>query len=406
MINSILNNKIFSKLRHPPGINFWILWLHADSVKCRHHMRALVAVPHGKSKFLRGSYYIAQYIAWIIFFAWQHSWRAIRYLAKKEKKRNAHVLSMSYLRMMLNYIWIYHIPLPSILRYQLLERPEQVLDHIYIHEIPKWQHALSNTIGRQESRLLTDKDYFSKKCERQQIAAIKTLGVIAIGEIDAKLSWIFQQEQSIFIKPPSANRSEDCFHLFIKDGRVVLRAMNRQEEYIDRNQIISHLTAANKKHPLITQPLLTNMAIWDDLSPSDELITMRIITEYYLQEVVVISGVIEIPKEDGGRYYDVIPINPINGMIHDRYFKHIQESIDEHQQALLTKLAGTTVPLWTDLVCDLHKAHQLCPNIHLVGWDAAITPDGPVIIEGNFGWGTHSFTLNELAIKKLKDIII
>lgn len=44
---------------------------------------------------------------------------------------------------------------------------------------------------------------------------------------------------------------------------------------------------------------------------------------------------------------------------------------------------GFVIPYWTETVEMLKKAAQVIPEIHIVGWDVAITPNGPVLIEGN-----------------------
>jgi len=51
-------------------------------------------------------------------------------------------------------------------------------------------------------------------------------------------------------------------------------------------------------------------------------------------------------------------------------------------------IVGFRVPFWQDareMVID--AARKFLP-IKTIGWDVAITPDGPMIIEGNTNWGT------------------
>ena len=49
---------------------------------------------------------------------------------------------------------------------------------------------------------------------------------------------------------------------------------------------------------------------------------------------------------------------------------------------------GFQIPYWTETLDMLRNASRLVPDIHIVGWDVAITPNGPVIIEGNESFHT------------------
>ena len=44
---------------------------------------------------------------------------------------------------------------------------------------------------------------------------------------------------------------------------------------------------------------------------------------------------------------------------------------------------GLQIPYWNETLSMLKQASKLVPEIHLVGWDVAITPNGPNLIEGN-----------------------
>ena len=46
-------------------------------------------------------------------------------------------------------------------------------------------------------------------------------------------------------------------------------------------------------------------------------------------------------------------------------------------------LVGITLPYWNEIQVMLREATKEIPQVAYVGWDIAITPDGPIIIEGN-----------------------
>ena len=41
------------------------------------------------------------------------------------------------------------------------------------------------------------------------------------------------------------------------------------------------------------------------------------------------------------------------------------------------------LPFWNEVVEMLKRAMEEIPKVAYIGWDVAITPNGPVIIEGN-----------------------
>ena len=54
-----------------------------------------------------------------------------------------------------------------------------------------------------------------------------------------------------------------------------------------------------------------------------------------------------------------------------------------------TSIVGFQVPLYEQVVPMLERAARVVPEVPYVGWDVAITPDGPVIIEGNPNSGVY-----------------
>lgn len=48
---------------------------------------------------------------------------------------------------------------------------------------------------------------------------------------------------------------------------------------------------------------------------------------------------------------------------------------------------GLQMPQWDQILELSLRAARVSPNLRSVGWDVALTPDGPVIIEGNPDWG-------------------
>jgi len=46
-----------------------------------------------------------------------------------------------------------------------------------------------------------------------------------------------------------------------------------------------------------------------------------------------------------------------------------------------------TLPDWPLLIDASHRAQAQFPGIWAIAWDWVLTADGPVLLEGNVGWG-------------------
>ncbi|MDD2207846.1 MAG: sugar-transfer associated ATP-grasp domain-containing protein [Bacilli bacterium] len=117
----------------------------------------------------------------------------------------------------------------------------------------------------------------------------------------------------------------------------------------------------------------------------DSVNTLRLFTFYDGKESHVLNSVFKIGN--GG-----VTDNFSSGSMYtftDDKGKIIVPAIDQEDNIYSIhpitkeKLVGFTVPLYFD-ACDLaKKASKVVPDVKYIGWDIAITSDGPVIIEGN-----------------------
>ena len=81
-----------------------------------------------------------------------------------------------------------------------------------------------------------------------------------------------------------------------------------------------------------------------------------------------------------------------------------------------TAFKGTQIPYWEEIIDMLRRAVPLADKISNIGWDVAITPHGPIIIEANtipgfnsaqyrgFGWVTDGFYYQPLFDEGMKGI--
>ena len=71
------------------------------------------------------------------------------------------------------------------------------------------------------------------------------------------------------------------------------------------------------------------------------------------------------------------------GYTHDREWRY--SKMEEHPDSHIPFL-GREIPFYREAAGLAMSAHRLFPSLRTVGWDVAVTPDGPVLIEGNHNW--------------------
>ena len=85
-------------------------------------------------------------------------------------------------------------------------------------------------------------------------------------------------------------------------------------------------------------------------------------------------------RATGGYAVNIKP----NGVLDARAIGH-HNSIMEHPDTG-TRFEGFQIPYWTEVRELVKRVHEQLPDIKSIGWDVAITSDGPVLIEGNDNW--------------------
>ncbi len=78
-------------------------------------------------------------------------------------------------------------------------------------------------------------------------------------------------------------------------------------------------------------------------------------------------------------------------MLHE-YYKGVFDSLPpverlESDPVTDVQFKDRRIPMWDGVKDVALRAAETFPYVRAVGWDIAVTPDGPVILEGNWAWG-------------------
>lgn len=111
-------------------------------------------------------------------------------------------------------------------------------------------------------------------------------------------------------------------------------------------------------------------------------------------EILIDFGMLRVGREGSitdnlhqGGY--VVNINVENGSIGEKTFGYKEEEgpwIEEKEERIKDFFTDCKVPFWHDIVSLAKKAASFSPELRSVGWDIAISKNGPVLMEGNDNW--------------------
>mgnify|MGYP003150504758 FL=1 len=62
-------------------------------------------------------------------------------------------------------------------------------------------------------------------------------------------------------------------------------------------------------------------------------------------------------------------------------------------------IADFQLPMFDEVIAFVDKVARHVPQVKYVGWDIAVTPDGPVLIEGNWATGVYENKPSVLGIR-------
>jgi hypothetical protein len=147
---------------------------------------------------------------------------------------------------------------------------------------------------------------------------------------------------------------------------------------------------ARKKSALLIQPLLRNHQELADLA-EESLIVIRVITCQDKEGMVTVThamlrilGMLESKWQTTVEF--AAPIDLASGrlgpMTGDKG-EMATRRFERHPILTDVQVAGRMVPQFKKLLAEAAAAHRACGDRFIVGWDIAVTPDGPVIVEGN-----------------------
>lgn len=231
---------------------------------------------------------------------------------------------------------------------------------------------------------LNDKDFFAEFCTAQGFPHARTLGRIS----PTGCEWFVPREEiafDLFCKPQKGLGAK---------GTAVFRAAG-PDQFINEAGEVIPLSGVEKTlqgmGTMLVQKRLSNHPAIADMA-RDSLLTVRVIScrnERDEPEVCLamlrLLAVLERDRSDlpDGEYATPIQLETgVLGMLAGDEMKTSPFRSAVHP-ATGRVVAGRILPEWDAVKALALKLHGALPHRVVVGWDIAVTPDGPVVLEGN-----------------------
>ncbi|WP_087459595.1 sugar-transfer associated ATP-grasp domain-containing protein [Oleiphilus messinensis] len=328
-----------------------------------------------------------QLLSWINWFAFLSWFEIVRHfiINARNVSREYHIPLWKQFSELVYVALYYGIPPEEYYLFSLFQSIADIEDYVYCCERKVWhdtfqlQRAISGferpisglersiSANNDSIELLRDKARFSEEIRRCGVITTPTLVFLASGASD--LSPLFQQK-SLFLKPVSGSRAQNCFKLTFdsssEDYELEHYQRDNSHAYYGKPEIQAFVQKLVMGEPYIVQPLLVNHP-WFDCVATSELCVFRIITANDSGRVELVAGVLEITGPDG---------------VKQNYNVNIDTG------TISVSHVDCTVPDWIGICESCMKAHAQLSDLLTIGWDLALTPEGVVLLEGNYSWAT------------------
>jgi hypothetical protein len=333
------------------------------------------------------------WLRWVGYSAWLASWRMDRAQRRNNALENWPPGS-GWRVLRLALAWC--IPPRDSVRFGLHRRPEAALDYVFDQELGGWHRLCSLPLGlsRASLALLQDKPRLSEALGAAGIPMAPILAVVARETPERPLSSFLRDATPVFCKMRSGNQGRGAFAAWrVGDGWAGRTFIGQP---LENSQAVEQAwQALLQLDDALIQPRLDNHPALAGLGLAGEAITVRYISEWRVNGLACLSAVLEVPthraERSGETGYTILPVEAGTGRLlpwpdPDKLPAEARERAERLYRMALDR-SLTRLPCWDELARRTLRAHAVFPDISDIAWDWVITPTGPVLLEGNGGWG-------------------
>lgn len=263
-------------------------------------------------------------------------------------------------------------------------------------------NSLADEVAPAASEKLRDKARFFRHCQENNLSTIPVFAVIDDDKILPE-NWDGKSALpscDLFSKPVDWWQGIGAQRWNYIDGNFYKNGKNKKYSQEDLLTTIK-IQSQKLNRCILLQPCITNHAELKRLA-GQTLCTTRIISGLAPNEnrSKAILARFAFPGPDklvsnfnaGGM---VAPVDLVTGVLGPSRIKNPIEVMDKIKQHPVTKqdITGFQLPDWSKALKLSLRAHESFAPVPFVGWDVAFTPNGPILVEGNTGFGADDLQI-------------
>ncbi len=240
-------------------------------------------------------------------------------------------------------------------------------------------------INRDKETLIEDKLNVEKILISSSLPTIKTFAVVDRKNfISIKGAEYRLLDKNMILKPNDGMLGRDIYFIeYCGDKKYKLC-----DEIVGEDEVNNFVSELSMSCVYLMQPCLKNHTLLEKFAPKS-VSSIRLVTGMWSSgDVEIVYAVLKIPAKGqitdnfaGGGFSAAIDLN--SGMVGRAVSKKILSKFVTKHPDTEEQIKGIKIPFWDELkrvgVC----AHKAFPGFVFLGWDIAVTNDGPVIIETN-----------------------
>lgn len=273
----------------------------------------------------------------------------------------------------------------------------------YVTDDPSFKKVLEEMSPASAREIATDKALFHRHCLQHELPAVPILGLISnnprheypdVHWIRDRRTWdelLEQAPESLFIKPVDGTFGEGAF-LATRAGRELAFADQQGSADTLFDYLQSHL---DEQSGWLIQPRLRSHPALAPIMSPDGLGTIRAVTCMSAEGPRLLWAILKITVganvtdnfHHGSTGNLVAPIDVASGRVSaargSRRTDWPEMTTLSHHPDTGNAIEGIVIPGWPDVVRTVLAAQDSLPELKSTGWDVAITPDGPLLVETN-----------------------
>lgn len=281
----------------------------------------------------------------------------------------------------------------------LRDRSDYIDDNWFL-----WKANMLNTVlpDRDNSCILRDKKLFSDFLSVWGFKSPKVIGEIRDGNIDnPMLNYVVSTNGDYFFKPLDGQCGKGIFKLSVSDDSCMLNGENVGRDRL-KNAVLEQI---QKDAYLVQERVVQHPSL--NMIYDKSINTVRLVTVYDKKKDVVVPFSAVLRVGANGNVVDnwaagglAIGIDLEKGILNEYgLYKHGNGTKSPTHPDTGTAFKGFEIPYWKESLEKATELHRHLLPMAIIGWDIAITPDGPLFIEGN---DNMEISINQEANKGLK----